>query len=156
MTRKNLRLHAPLCRRDALLGLDLDVVLEGPDVVPIVDPPDRQSEVVYLPRLTTAERAAAQQDYVDERRVQRARDRPSIDSALVDATVRPPRPDVAESQTPPPLTEWTAEDQREWDMEREYERTQLSLILDRDNQGSDYSVAPETTTPRSIPPEHGV
>ena len=38
MTRKNLRLHAPLCRRDALLGLDLDVVLEGPDVVPIVDP----------------------------------------------------------------------------------------------------------------------
>lgn len=55
----------------SMWGLDLDDVLEGPDCVPVIDPPDRCSMLVSLPDLTDAERqrerAAFQVDLEAER-----------------------------------------------------------------------------------------
>jgi hypothetical protein len=44
----------------AMLGLELDEVLEGPDVVPIVEPADRIGQIVRLPALVGAERTKAE------------------------------------------------------------------------------------------------
>lgn len=51
-------LRALLCD-DALLGLDLDSVLEGSDRIDIQEPADREAQVVMLPPLSDRERSEA-------------------------------------------------------------------------------------------------
>lgn len=57
-------------QEDALLGWDLDDVLEGPDVVPVIEPVERESQVVEVPTLTDEERWCVRYEYQRDRAVE--------------------------------------------------------------------------------------